>query len=272
MKKFILLVVAGLVLVFGGGTLLTNTELGNYIEDETGIDLSLLDFSSESEVSESEVSEVVNEGGTGGTDLTGYQIPEYTGEHVIIVNDNVPYFNEEDMNVSNGSWETFADYDSLGRVGVADALLHQDLMPTQSREDSGSISHIKPSGFEYNGESNNQRVDINGKSQWIYNRSHLIGFQLTGHMNNEHNLMTGTRTFNFPNMENFESELADYLKDTNNHVRYRVTPAFNGEEQLARGLFMEAQSVEDDSIQFNVFIHNVEDGVNLNYTTGEVSQ
>lgn len=266
MKKFILLVVALSVLVFGGGTLLTNTELGNYIEDETGIDLSLLDFSSESEVSESEVSEVVNEGGTGGTDLTDYQIPEYTGEHVIIVNDNVPYFNEEDMNVSNGSWETFADYDSLGRVGVADALLHQDLMPTQSRADSGSISHIYPTGFKHNGESNNQRVD----GGWLYHRSHLIGFQLTGHMNNEHNLMTGTKTFNTPNMVTFENEVAKYLKDTNNHVRYRITPAFSGEEMLARGIFMEAQSVEDDTIQFNVFIHNVEDNVELNYQTGEV--
>lgn len=255
MKKIILGIILAVVLIFGGGTALVNTGLGDYVEDELGVDLSFL---------------TSEEGGTEQdqerTDLVGYEIPEFTGEEVVVVNDNKPYFTEEDLNTSQGSWETFADYDSLGRVGVADALLHKDLMPTQSREDSGSISHIYPTGFKHNGESNNQRVD----GGWLYHRSHLIGFQLTGHMNNEHNLMTGTKTFNTPNMVSFENQVAKYLEDTNNHVRYRITPAFSGEEMLARGIFMEAQSVEDDTIQFNVFIHNVEDNVELNYQTGEV--
>lgn len=268
MKKIVIGIALILVIIFGGGTALLNTGLGDYVEDELGVDLSFLESEEGTGDNETGNQEETNENvsNEGGTDLTNYQIPEYTGEEIIIVNDNVPYFNEDDLNVSQGSWEQFEDYDNLGRVGVADALLHQDLMPTQSREDSGSISHIYPTGFKHNGESNNQRVD----GGWLYHRSHLIGFQLTGHMNNEHNLMTGTKTFNTPNMVSFENQVAKYLEDTNNHVRYRITPAFSGEEMLARGIFMEAQSVEDDTIQFNVFIHNVEDNVELNYQTGEV--
>src|SRR5699024_5601791 len=131
MKKIILGIILAVVLIFGGGTALVNTGLGGYVEDELGIDLSFLE-------SEEGETEQVQER----TDLVGYEIPEFTGEEVVVVNDNKPYFTEEDLNTSQGSWETFADYDSLGRVGVADALLHKDLMPTQSREDSGSISHI----------------------------------------------------------------------------------------------------------------------------------
>lgn len=266
MKKVILVIILALVLLFGGGTFLKDSGAFNYIEDELGIDLAFLTTEEDKEDNSEQGTQDTEQVNQGGTDLTSYEIPEFTGEEVEVVNNNTPYFEEEDLNLSNGSWETFADYDSFGRVGVADALLHKDLMPTQSREDSGSISHIYPTGFKHNGESNNQRVD----GGWLYHRSHLIGFQLTGHMNNEHNLMTGTKTFNTPNMVIFENEVTKYIKETDNHVRYRVTPAFSGEEQLARGIFMEAQSVEDDTIKFNVFIHNVEEGIELDYNTGEV--
>lgn len=256
MKKFLSSILVVVFLVGVVAWFITDDNSADYIEEEFGVDVSFLKGETKDEGSQSLNSN---------TDLTDYEIPEYNGEEVVIVNDNIPYFNEEDLDLSQGSWETFADYDSLGRVGVADALLHNNLMPTQDREDSGSISHIYPTGFKHDNESNNRRVD----GGWLYHRSHLIGFQLTGHMNNEHNLMTGTKTFNTPNMVSFENEVANYLEDTDNHVRYRITPSFKDDELVARGIFMEAKSVEDDSIEFNVFIHNVEDGVNINYLTGE---
>lgn len=191
--------------------------------------------------------------------IKGYEIPEYTGEEIVIINDNEPYFTQEDMKME--TFESFSDLDSLGRVGKADAMLHKDMMPKDKR---GDIGNVTPTGWEQL-----TYINGNGKTAYLYNRSHLIGHQFTGQNDNELNLMTGTRKFNHPNMTTFEDEVASYLKDTGNKVRYRVTPAFKDGELLARGVFMEAKSVEDDDVEFNVFIHNVEEGFKINYQTGK---
>lgn len=192
------------------------------------------------------------------TSMGSYIIPEYTGNSVVIINENVPYFTTKDLH--GEGFEHYTPLDYLGRVGVADALLTRNMMPTEER---GDISQVYPSGwnqFTY--------TNANGKRAYLYNRSHLIGYQLTGQNDNPLNLMTGTRKFNHPEMSAFENAVSDYIKDTGNPVRYRVTPAFLGEELVARGVFMEALS-QDGQVEFNVFIHNVEDGFTINYATGK---
>lgn len=191
------------------------------------------------------------------TSTGSYIIPEYTGYKVVIINENIPYFTTKDL--QGYGFENYTPLDYLGRVGVADALLTRDMMPTEKR---GDISQVYPSGWNQFTYTNN-----NGKRAYLYNRSHLIGYQLTGQNDNPLNLMTGTRSFNHPEMSAFENAVSDYVKDTGNPVRYRVTPAFLGEELVARGVFMEALS-EDGQVEFNVFIHNVEEGFTINYATG----
>ncbi|EGQ1129673.1 DNA/RNA non-specific endonuclease [Listeria monocytogenes] len=173
---------------------------------------------------------------------------------VVQVNSNVPTFEKEDLALSKGTWQSFSDLDKLNRVGEANAMLHKSLMPTQERE----ALYINPTAWK------NKKTS----SGWLYNRCHLIGFQLTGENNNPKNLMTGTRSFNTPGMLDYENEVASYLRKTNNHVRYRVTPIFKKDELLARGVQIEAQSIEDSSIQFNVYILNVESGIELDYQDG----
>ncbi|EAF6699833.1 DNA-entry nuclease [Listeria monocytogenes] len=173
---------------------------------------------------------------------------------VVQVNSNVPTFEKEDLVLSKGTWQSFSDLDKLNRVGEANAMLHKSLMPTQERE----VLYINPTAWK------NKKTS----SGWLYNRCHLIGFQLTGENNNPKNLMTGTRSFNTPGMLDYENEVASYLRKTNNHVRYRVTPIFKKDELLARGVQIEAQSIEDSSIQFNVYILNVESGIELDYQDG----
>ncbi len=187
------------------------------------------------------------------------EIPDYTDEPYAVLNNNEPSFTEEDY--TEKSYEYYSELDDLGRCGVAIASIGQDLMPTEDRE---SIGQVKPSGWH------TVKYDIvDGK--YLYNRCHLIGFQLTGENANAKNLITGTRYMNVDGMLPFENMVADYVKETGNHVLYRVTPVFEGDNLLASGVQMEAWSVEDDGegICFNVFVYNIQPGIEIDYATGE---
>ncbi len=186
-------------------------------------------------------------------------LPEYDGNSYVIVNDNIPYFKEEEYTTT--SFEKYSELDLLGRCGVASANISKDLMPTEKR---GSIGMIKPSGWH------TIKYDhIDGK--YLYNRCHLIGYQLTGENANEKNLITCTRSMNTKGMLQFENMVTKYIKDTGNHVLYRVTPVFEGNNLVATGVEMEAYSVEDNGkgIKFNVFVYNIEDGIIIDYKTGD---
>ncbi len=186
------------------------------------------------------------------------EIPSYDGSPFVEINGNIPYFSEEEL--TNISFEAYDPLDSLGRCGVATASIGTDIMPA---EDRSSISHIEPSGWQSITYEN-----VDGK--YLYNRSHLIGFQLTGENANEENLITGTRYMNAEGMLPFENMVADYVKETGNNVYYRVTPIFEGENLIATGVLMEGESVEDggEGIQFNVFCYNVQPGIEIDYLTG----
>lgn len=185
-------------------------------------------------------------------------VPEYIGEAYIYLNNNVPEFSDDEKNIE--SFEYYSDLDSLGRCGVAFANVSVDTMPTDERE---SIGEVKPSGWH------TVKYDIvSGK--YLYNRCHLIGYQLTGENANEKNLITCTRYMNATTMLEFETEVANYIEETKNHVLYRVTPYFKGDNLVATGVQMEAYSVEDDGqLQFNVFVYNVQPGVVIDYLSGK---
>jgi len=183
----------------------------------------------------------------------------YTGEAYIAVNDNIPYFTDEEKKIIT-PFENYSQLDRLGRCGVAYANICVDLMPTDEREAIGSV---KPSGWQ------STKYDfVSGK--YLYNRCHLIGFQLAGENANEQNLITGTRYLNIEGMLPFENLVADYVKETSNHVLYRVTPTYTGDNLVADGLYMEGWSVEDegDGVCFNVYCFNVQPGVVINYADG----
>lgn len=189
-------------------------------------------------------------------------IPEYTGSAYTVLNDNIPDFPEEDF--TEESFETYSDMDSLGRCGVAYANIGEDLMPTTKR---GSIGQVKPSGWH------TVKYDsVDGK--YLYNRCHLIGYQLTAENANEKNLITGTRYLNTEGMLPFENMVADYIKETGNHVLYRVAPLFDGNNLVATGVQMEAESVEDkgDGILYNVFCYNIQPGITIDYKSGDSSE
>ena len=193
-----------------------------------------------------------------GSSLSVSEVPEYSGEPYVVINENQPDFSEEDM--TKDSFETYSDLDSLGRCQSAYANVGQDLMPTGER---GNISKIKPSGWQ------TAKYDIvDGK--YLYNRCHLIGYQLTGENANEKNLITGTRYMNVDGMLPFENMVADYVKETGSHVLYRVTPIFEGDNLVAKGVQMEAYSVEDkgEGVCFNVFVYNVQPGITIDYANG----
>lgn len=196
------------------------------------------------------------------TEARSYQIgelPVYDGKPYVIINNNKSYFSDEYD--TSSSFESYSELDSLGRCGVAVARVGLDTMPSEERE---SIGMIKPSGWH------TVKYDfVDGK--YLYNRCHLIGFQLTGENANPNNLITCTRNMNAKVMLEFENKVADYVKKSKNHVLYRVTPIFEGVNLLATGVEIEAKSIEDNNLEFNVFIFNVEDGVNINYLTGESS-
>lgn len=188
-------------------------------------------------------------------------IPEYNGKPYIAVNGNVPFF--EDTEVTATSFEEYSDLDNLGRCGVAMASVGQDIMPTEER---GSIGQIKPAGWH------TVKYDcVDGK--YLYNRCHLLGYQLTGENANERNLITGTRYLNVDGMLPFENMVADYVMETGNHVIYRVTPIYTGNNLVADGVLMEGYSVEDqgEGITFCVYVYNVQPGVRIDYATGDSS-
>ena len=200
-------------------------------------------------------------------DVDGDQLPGYNQTAYTEVNGNIPYFSTED--ITTESYEYYSELDALGRCGVAVACIGVDIMPTEDRE--GSLS-VNPSGWEHNGKSNNNRYEfVDGG--YVYNRCHLIGFQLTGENSNAKNLITGTRFLNIEGMLPFENMVADFVKDTEMHVMYRVTPIYDGNNYVARGVLMEGYSVEDEGegICFCIFAYNVQPGVVINYYTGENS-
>ncbi|MBQ7354655.1 MAG: DNA/RNA non-specific endonuclease [Clostridia bacterium] len=188
-------------------------------------------------------------------------IPDYSGKAYVVLNNNQPTFTKEEIKTT--SYEFYSELDSLGRCGVTHACVGEDIMPTEDRE---SISSVKPSGW-VNNKYDSDLVD----GGYLYNRCHLIGFQLTGENANKQNLITGTRYLNIEGMLPFENMIADYVKETGNHVMFRVTPKYAGNNLLASGVQMEAWSVEDDGegVCFNVFAYNVQPGIAINYATGE---
>ncbi len=188
------------------------------------------------------------------------EIPAYFGQAYVEVNGNIPYF--EDSELSAESYEYYSELDLLGRCGVCMASIGRDIMPTEER---GEIGGVRPSGWhtvKYPG-----MIDGN----YLYNRCHLIGYQLAGENANTKNLITGTRYMNTEGMLPFENMVADYVSETGNHVMYRVTPVFEGDNLLSDGVLMEAKSVEDNGagVLFNVFCYNVQPGIIINYENGE---
>lgn len=233
------------------GDLLQNSQQSNIEENEAE--------SSTTGIAEADQDEKKLAASLGMIDFDLDTIPEYSGEAYVAINGNEPDFAEKDL--STKSYEFYSELDHLGRCGVTVACLGQDLMPTEDRE---SISHVKPSGWVQG-----QYDFVDGNS--LYNRCHLIGFQLAGENANEKNLITGTRYMNTIGMLPFENMVADYIKETGNHVMYRVTPIYDGDNLVASGVQMEGYSVEDEGegIYFNVYAYNVQPGVEIDYATGE---
>ena len=186
-------------------------------------------------------------------------IPEYNGEAYVYINNNIPTFTDEEKTLE--SLEYYSPLDNLGRCGVAFANVSKDTMPTEER---GSIGSIKPSGWH------TVKYEI-VSGGYLYNRCHLIGYQLTGENANAENLITCTRYMNATTMLQFEQEVAAYVEETGNHVLYKVTPYFEGDNLVATGVEMEAYSIEDngEGISFNVFVYNVQPGIIIDYATGD---
>lgn len=179
----------------------------------------------------------------------------YQGQKVITINRNRPTFSKKALSTKKGAWQSYHNLDSLNRAGEADALLNKRLMPTKAREPL----NWNPTAWH------NKKI----AGGWLYNRSHLIGYQLTGQNNNPKNPITETRQLNDPGMLKYENQVASYLKSSSRHyIRYRVKPIFRGRELLARGVEMEAQSTGSNAVRFHVYIFNVQDGVKLNYSNG----
>jgi len=228
---------------------------------EPGVE-SYLDFLTQAPVVTSEPAQTQDSGTgdipNGDKVFTPDQIPEYSGMPYALINDNEPYFTEDELTAT--AFEFYSELDELGRCGVTYACVGKEIMPTEER---GSIGHIKPTGWQ------TVKYEI-VEGKYLYNRCHLIGYQLTGENANEKNLITGTRELNILGMLPFENMVADYVTETGNHVMYRVTPVFDGNNLLADGVLIEAKSVEDDGdgILFNVFSYNVQYGIEIDYSNG----
>lgn len=186
-------------------------------------------------------------------------IPEYSGNPYVELNGNVPYFTDEEL--STTAFELYSELDSLGRCGACYANICKEIMPTEER---GSIGMVKPTGWH------TVKYDCI-TDRYLYNRCHLIGYQLAGENANEKNLITGTRYLNVDGMLPFENEVADYVDETDNHVLYRVTPVFSDDNLVASGVIIEAKSVEDKGagVQFNVYCYNVQPGISIDYIDGQ---
>ena len=197
--------------------------------------------------------------------LSAFNVSEagtFAGSPYVSINNNIPYFSDADKSRTD-AFETYSDLDSLGRCGVAYANICKELMPTEKR---GAIGSVKPSGWQ-----SVKYDNVDGK--YLYNRCHLIGFQLAGENANEKNLITGTRYLNIQGMLPFENMVTDYVKETGNHVLYRVTPVFEGDNLVASGVLMEGYSVEDkgDGILFCIYAYNAQPGISIDYATGKSS-
>lgn len=194
------------------------------------------------------------------TPVQAGEYPPYSGEAYVEVNGNVPFFTEEEQ--TTDAFETYSELDAYGRCGVAYANVCREIMPTEPR---GSIGSVKPTGWH--------TVRYNGvvEGNYLYNRCHLIGYQLAGENANPQNLITGTRYLNTEGMLPFENAVNDYVDETGGHVLYRVTPVFEGDDLVASGVLMEAYSVEDGGagLSFCVYCYNVQPGVEIDYDTGE---
>lgn len=190
--------------------------------------------------------------------ISKYNIPLYDGKDYVVINGNEPIFDDKEF---DKSFTKFSDLDSLGRCGEAYGYLGYDLMPTLPRE---SIGSVKPSGWQYS------KYDFI-ENKYLYNRCHLIAFQLTGENANEKNLITCTRYMNSVSMLEFENKVANYIRKTHNHVLYRVTPIFDNDNLVASGVQMEAYSVEDNGkgVKYNIFVYNIQPNIEIDYKTGK---
>ncbi|MGN0526463.1 MAG: DNA/RNA non-specific endonuclease [Acutalibacteraceae bacterium] len=237
----------------------SSEDAGNFADGNEEGNTSERDTASSKEKSDSEKSDTLK------TDSTGQSfklsdVGDYSGSPFAAVNSNNPYFTNAE--ITSKAYESYSSLDSLGRCGTATACLGKETMPG-ANEKRGSISNIKPSGWKQ------AKYDcVSGK--YLYNRSHLIGWQLSAENDNVKNLITGTKYFNVNGMLPFENMVADYIKETNNHVMYRVTPIYKGSNLVCNGVLIEAYSVEDygDGISFCVFCYNVQPGVDINYADG----
>ena len=201
--------------------------------------------------------------GTGQSTAADFVIPQYAGSAYVEINGNIPFFQESDITTT--AYEEYSPLDRLGRCGPAMACLGRETMPTEER---GEIGMIRPSGWH------TVRYDDLIEDRYLYNRCHLIAYSLAGENDNERNLITGTRYMNIEGMLPFELETIEYLLETGNHVLYRVTPCFSGNDLVAAGVLMEAYSVEDRGrgLSFNVFVFNVQPGIEIDYGTGNSSR
>lgn len=205
------------------------------------------------------VPEHINQTSTNTSNTFDYNtIPEYNNTPYIEINNNKPYFNNTDM--TTVFYEHYSELDNLGRTGVAMACLGPETLPTEKR---GPIGMIKPAGWH-----TVKYPDVI-KDLYLYNRCHLIAFELSGENANEKNLTTGTRYLNISGMLPFENKTRKYIEDTHNHVIYRVTPVFINNELVCRGILIEAKSVEDNNLEFCVYCYNVQPGIIIDYTTGD---
>ncbi len=247
-NKKIYALLLGAILLFGCGTQSESLSETKYPQSTEAV------YSDEEQQEQTEPEQLSAE-----VALSPDSLPAYEGEPYIVLNDNEPLFSDTEL--STTSYEHYSELDALGRCGAAYACVGKDLMPTEER---GDIGPVRPTGWH------TVKYDvIDGR--YLYNRCHLIAYQLSGENANERNLITGTRYLNVEGMLPFENMVADYVRETGNHVMYRVTPVFSGDELVARGVRMEAESVEDNGagIRFHVFCYNVQPEIEIDYATGD---
>ena len=244
---------------FGGSEVSFGDKVGGWLENlaqegnyETGSGGETPEYA-EGEVSGEVSGETASETVSVGMD----SIPVYTGEPYVVINDNIPYFTKEEFQFE--PFEYYSELDSLGRCGYAEAMIGLEIMPTEER---GAIGMVKPAGWHTIKYDN-----IDG--MYLYNRCHLIAYELAGENANERNLITGTRYMNVSGMLPFENMVARYVKNTGDRVLYRVTPVYDGEELVARGVHMEAEAVSTNDIKFNVFVFNIQPGIGIDYSNGD---
>lgn len=243
-------------------TSIKTSEEANENEITTELDSEIEEIQNQEDNEELPVSQIPVNVQSSNENISLSNIPAYTGNAYVAVNNNNPYFTDADKSRTD-AFETYSDLDGAGRCGVAYANICKEIMPTEKR---GKIGSVKPTGWH------TIKYDIvDGK--YLYNRCHLIGFQLAGENANNKNLITGTRYLNVTGMLPFENMVSDYVKETNNHVLYRVTPVFEGNNLLALGVLIEAYSVEDGGagITFCVYCYNVQPGIDINYANGDSS-